>query len=161
VKQTILDDISLSVRPGSRLFAAEGAKVTVTGTNPKTIEAARLELGALAEVVASDAGAAADIEQRARSFAARGAGVDVLFLNARARRDPVAWATPRSGRATPCPQQAHEIIRALSWHVRRSRGAHVHTLRSLDSLDSRQPRQPRQRRQRRPAGAGLACRTPR
>jgi NAD(P)-dependent dehydrogenase (short-subunit alcohol dehydrogenase family) len=66
----------------ARLFASEGAKVTVTGTNPKTLEAARLELGTLAEVVASDAGAAADIEQLARTFADRGAGVDVLFLNA-------------------------------------------------------------------------------
>ncbi|HVK64095.1 MAG TPA: SDR family NAD(P)-dependent oxidoreductase, partial [Polyangium sp.] len=40
----------------ARLFAAEGAKVTVTGSNPQTIEAARKELQGIAEVVISDAG---------------------------------------------------------------------------------------------------------
>lgn len=65
----------------ARLFAAEGAKVTVTGTNPKTLEAARSELRGIAEVVASDAGSSADIQKLAASFAAKG-GVDVLFLNA-------------------------------------------------------------------------------
>lgn len=63
----------------ARLFAAEGAKVTVTGSNPKTLEAARSELRGVAEVVASDAGSADDIAKLARSFAS---GVDVLYLNA-------------------------------------------------------------------------------
>lgn len=63
----------------ARLFAAEGARVTVTGSNPKTLEAARSELRGVAEVVASDAGSADDIAQLARSFAS---GVDVLYLNA-------------------------------------------------------------------------------
>ncbi len=36
----------------------------------------------VAEVVASDAGSSADIQALAKSFEARGAGVDVLFLNA-------------------------------------------------------------------------------
>jgi NAD(P)-dependent dehydrogenase (short-subunit alcohol dehydrogenase family) len=63
----------------ARLFAAEGAKVTVTGSNPKTLEVARNELRGVAEVVASDAGSGADIEKLARSFEG---GVDVLFLNA-------------------------------------------------------------------------------
>jgi NAD(P)-dependent dehydrogenase (short-subunit alcohol dehydrogenase family) len=66
----------------ARLFAAEGAKVTATGTNPKTLEVARSELAGIAEVVASDAGSGADIEALARKFAASGTGVDVLFLNA-------------------------------------------------------------------------------
>jgi NAD(P)-dependent dehydrogenase (short-subunit alcohol dehydrogenase family) len=66
----------------ARLFAAEGAKVTVTGTNPKTLDAARSELNGIAEVVASDAGSGSDIEKLARAFEARGTGVDVLFLNA-------------------------------------------------------------------------------
>jgi NAD(P)-dependent dehydrogenase (short-subunit alcohol dehydrogenase family) len=63
----------------ARLFAAEGAKVTVTGSNPKTLEVARAELRGVAEVVASDAGSSADIEKLARTFAS---GVDVLYLNA-------------------------------------------------------------------------------
>jgi NAD(P)-dependent dehydrogenase (short-subunit alcohol dehydrogenase family) len=63
----------------ARLFAAEGAKVTVTGSNPKTLEAARSELRGVAEVVASDAGSDEDIAKLARSFAS---GVDVLYLNA-------------------------------------------------------------------------------
>jgi len=66
----------------ARLFAAEGAKVTVTGSNPKTLDAARVELAGVAEVVASDAGSSEDIAALAKTFEARGAGVDVLFLNA-------------------------------------------------------------------------------
>lgn len=66
----------------ARLFAAEGAKVTVTGSNPKTLDAASQALAGVAEVVASDAGSSADIQALAKSFEARGAGVDVLFLNA-------------------------------------------------------------------------------
>jgi NAD(P)-dependent dehydrogenase (short-subunit alcohol dehydrogenase family) len=66
----------------ARLFASEGARVTVTGSNPKTLEAARAELAGVAEVVASDAGSAADIEKLARSFEAQGTGVDVVFVNA-------------------------------------------------------------------------------
>ncbi len=66
----------------AKLFAAEGAKVTVTGSNPKTLEAARQELAGVAEVVSSDAGSGTDIQALAKTFQARGAGVDVLFLNA-------------------------------------------------------------------------------
>ncbi len=66
----------------ARLFAAEGGKVTVTGANPKTLDIARQELGGVAEVVASDAGSAADIEKLARTLDASGTGLDVLFLNA-------------------------------------------------------------------------------
>ena len=72
----------------ARLFAAEGARVTVTGSNPKTLEAARRELHGVAEVIASDAGSAADIAKLARAFAS---GVDVLCLNAGvARFGPIA-----------------------------------------------------------------------
>jgi NAD(P)-dependent dehydrogenase (short-subunit alcohol dehydrogenase family) len=66
----------------ARLFAAEGAKVTVTGASPTTLAKARSELAGIAEVVASDAGSADDIETLARSFAVSGRNVDVLFLNA-------------------------------------------------------------------------------
>jgi NAD(P)-dependent dehydrogenase (short-subunit alcohol dehydrogenase family) len=64
----------------ARLFAAQGARVTVTGANPQTLETARQQLRGVAEVIASDAGASADIEKLAQTFKKR--GVDVLFLNA-------------------------------------------------------------------------------
>ncbi|MET0792377.1 MAG: SDR family oxidoreductase [Polyangiaceae bacterium] len=66
----------------ARLFAGEGAKVTVTGSNPQSLEAARSELAGVAEVIASDAGSAEDIAALAKTFEARGSGVDVIFLNA-------------------------------------------------------------------------------
>jgi NAD(P)-dependent dehydrogenase (short-subunit alcohol dehydrogenase family) len=62
----------------ARLFAEQGAKVTVTGSNPATLAAARNELLGVAEVVASDAGSPEDIAALAKRFEA----VDVLFLNA-------------------------------------------------------------------------------
>lgn len=64
----------------ARLFLEEGAKVTVTGTNPTTLEAAKKELGARVDVVRSDAGSGADIAALARTFSDK--RVDVLFLNA-------------------------------------------------------------------------------
>ncbi len=66
----------------AKLFAAEGAKVTVTGTRPETLEIARNELRGVADVVASDAGSGGDIERLARDVKAKHGGVDVLFLNA-------------------------------------------------------------------------------
>jgi len=66
----------------AKLFAAEGAQVSVTGSNPKTLEAARKELAGVADVIASDAGSGADIVALAKAFEAQGKGVDVLFLNA-------------------------------------------------------------------------------
>ncbi len=66
----------------ARLFSAEGATVTVTGTNPSTLEAARRALRGVAEVVGSDAGSSNDIDRLARQFESRGLRVDVLFLNA-------------------------------------------------------------------------------
>jgi len=66
----------------ARRFAAEGARVILTGTNPMRLEAARRELGGAAEVVASDAGSRADIESLARDLKRRDIQLDVLFLNA-------------------------------------------------------------------------------
>jgi NAD(P)-dependent dehydrogenase (short-subunit alcohol dehydrogenase family) len=66
----------------AKLFAAEGAKVTVTGTNAKTLDAARSELSGAVDVVASDAGSSADIEKLARDIRGKHGGLDVLFLNA-------------------------------------------------------------------------------
>lgn len=66
----------------ARLFASEGAKVIVTGSNPKTLDVARAELAGVAEVVASDAGSAKDIAALVAHVTDKHGGVDVLFLNA-------------------------------------------------------------------------------
>jgi NAD(P)-dependent dehydrogenase (short-subunit alcohol dehydrogenase family) len=66
----------------TRLFAAEGARLTVTGSNPKTLDAAQKELAGVAEVVRSDAGSSVEIAELAKRFANGGGRVDVLFLNA-------------------------------------------------------------------------------
>jgi len=65
----------------AKLFAAEGARVYVTGSNPQSLEVARGELSGVAEVIASDAGSAADVAALAKRFAGSG-GLDVLLLNA-------------------------------------------------------------------------------
>ena len=46
----------------AKRFVDEGAKVILTGTNPKTLEAARSELGGKAEVIASDASNEQDVK---------------------------------------------------------------------------------------------------
>jgi len=66
----------------AKLFAAEGAKVTVTGVNAKTLKAARRKLNGIADVVVSDAGSPADIEKLSRDVRAKYGTVHVLFLNA-------------------------------------------------------------------------------
>jgi NAD(P)-dependent dehydrogenase (short-subunit alcohol dehydrogenase family) len=64
----------------ARLFAAEGARVTVTGSRPESAEAARQQLAGVAEVVISDAGAEADILALAQRF--QKTGLDIIFINA-------------------------------------------------------------------------------
>ncbi|AKU95127.1 3-oxoacyl-[acyl-carrier protein] reductase [Labilithrix luteola] len=66
----------------AKLFALEGAKVTVTGSNPATLDHARSALDGIADVIASDAGVSADIEKLAREIQAKYGALDVLFLNA-------------------------------------------------------------------------------
>ena len=63
----------------AKLFAAEGAQVFVTGTNPSRLEAARTELKGVAEVIAADAGSTTDTQALAQRFTR---GLDVLVLNA-------------------------------------------------------------------------------
>lgn len=66
----------------AKLFAWEGAKVTVTGSNPATLDSARSALNGIADVVASDAGVSSDIEKLAHDIRAKYGTLDVLFLNA-------------------------------------------------------------------------------
>jgi NAD(P)-dependent dehydrogenase (short-subunit alcohol dehydrogenase family) len=78
----------------AKRFAAEGARVIVTGRNPETLEAARRELGDRAEVIESDAGDEKDIARLFEGLARTHRRLDVLFLTAGiARFAPLAEAS--------------------------------------------------------------------
>jgi NAD(P)-dependent dehydrogenase (short-subunit alcohol dehydrogenase family) len=78
----------------AKRFAAEGARVIVTGRNRETLEAARKELGDRAEVIESDAGDEKQIAQLFEGLAKTHRRLDVLFLNAGiARFAPLAEAS--------------------------------------------------------------------
>src|SRR5881398_3176926 len=66
----------------ARLFAAEGAKVVVTGRNAQTLAAAREELEGVADVVQSDAGDPTEVRKLFEEIGRQYARIDVLFLNA-------------------------------------------------------------------------------
>jgi len=66
----------------ARLFAAEGAKVVVTGRNAQSLAAAREELKGIAEVVQSDAGNPAEVRKLFEEIGKQYSRIDVLFLNA-------------------------------------------------------------------------------
>jgi NAD(P)-dependent dehydrogenase (short-subunit alcohol dehydrogenase family) len=66
----------------ARLFVEEGARVAVTGKNPKTLEAARKELGADVLVISSDASLVADQAKLAEEVRNAFGGLDILFANA-------------------------------------------------------------------------------
>ncbi len=65
----------------ARRFQSEGAKVIVTGSNPKTLEAARHELSGI-DVISSDAGDAAATKVLIDQVQSRYGRIDVLFVNA-------------------------------------------------------------------------------
>src|SRR5207247_10212564 len=66
----------------AKRFAAEGARVVVTGRNPETLAAARRDLEGRAEVVESDAGDEAQIARLFEGLARSYRRLAVLFLNA-------------------------------------------------------------------------------
>ncbi len=66
----------------AKRFLEEGARVMVTGTNPKTLEQAKKELGEVVEVVASDASNVAAQSALADTVQKSLGGLDVLFVNA-------------------------------------------------------------------------------
>ena len=65
----------------AKAFQAEGATVIVTGSNPKTLEAARDELPGI-EVMASDAGDVAATKALIDAVKTKYGRIDVLFVNA-------------------------------------------------------------------------------
>jgi NAD(P)-dependent dehydrogenase (short-subunit alcohol dehydrogenase family) len=66
----------------AQLFQKEGARVIVTGRNPKTVEEAGRALGPGALVVAADASNLAETDALMESIAEKFGRLDVLFANA-------------------------------------------------------------------------------
>ena len=66
----------------AKQFLAEGARVAVTGTNPDTLEAARLALGPNAIVLRSNAGDVADQKALATKLKDAFGQIDTVFVNA-------------------------------------------------------------------------------
>jgi NAD(P)-dependent dehydrogenase (short-subunit alcohol dehydrogenase family) len=66
----------------AKQFLAEGARVAVTGSNPKTLDAARAELGKGVVVIQADAGDAAGQKKVAAEVGKAFGGLDILFVNA-------------------------------------------------------------------------------
>ncbi|KVG66981.1 SDR family oxidoreductase [Burkholderia pseudomultivorans] len=66
----------------ARAFAAEGARVIITGRDAQTLEAARQALGADAIALRNDAGTVAGARALADAIAAAGARLDAMFVNA-------------------------------------------------------------------------------
>jgi NAD(P)-dependent dehydrogenase (short-subunit alcohol dehydrogenase family) len=66
----------------ARQFLAEGARVAVTGSSQKGIEAARKELGKDALIIQSDAGDAVGQKKVAEEVRKAFGGLDILFVNA-------------------------------------------------------------------------------
>jgi len=66
----------------ARQFLAEGARVAITGSNPKGLEAARAELGNDVLTIRADAGDVAGQKEVAEAVRKAFGGLDVLFVNA-------------------------------------------------------------------------------
>lgn len=66
----------------ARLFAAEGARVAITGRNPETLEAARKELGPNALAIRADVTDIAQFERAVAEVAQTFGKLDVVFANA-------------------------------------------------------------------------------
>jgi NAD(P)-dependent dehydrogenase (short-subunit alcohol dehydrogenase family) len=66
----------------AKLFAAEGARVAVTGTNPKSLESAKEQLGSEITVIASNAADVAEQSKLAERVRDLFGKLDVLFVNA-------------------------------------------------------------------------------
>jgi len=66
----------------AKRFLEEGARIAITGTNPKTLEAAQNELGPDVLVLSSDAGKVPAQNELAEAIGRHFGRLDVLFLNA-------------------------------------------------------------------------------
>jgi len=77
----------------AKLFVAEGAKVTITGRNRETLEAAAKELGPNALAVAADATDIAATEAAIKRAAEKFGKLDIVFANAGIPGDTPLGAT--------------------------------------------------------------------
>jgi NAD(P)-dependent dehydrogenase (short-subunit alcohol dehydrogenase family) len=66
----------------AKTFVAEGARVAITGRDPKTLQAAQKELGPDALVLQSDAGDLKQIDQLFSQIKKHFGALDILFANA-------------------------------------------------------------------------------
>jgi len=66
----------------ARLFLAEGAYVTITGRNPKTLDAASKELGKDVVAVQGDVTNVADLERAVAATVRKFGKLDIVFANA-------------------------------------------------------------------------------
>src|SRR6516164_10867977 len=66
----------------ARAFAAEGARVVVTGRDAAALDKALAELGPRAIAVRNDAGAPGAAKELAAAIAGHGVKLDAVFLNA-------------------------------------------------------------------------------
>ncbi len=70
----------------AKAFAAEGARVVITGRDEAALENARAAIGTGVITLRSDAGSLADAKALAENVAARGLRLDALFINAGAAK---------------------------------------------------------------------------
>ena len=66
----------------ARQFIAEGARVAITGSSARSVEAVRAELGDAALVIQADAGDAAGQQTVAKAVKEAFGHLDILFVNA-------------------------------------------------------------------------------
>src|SRR3984893_3338562 len=76
----------------AKLFAAEGARVVITGRNKETLEAAAKELGPNALAIVADATDIAATEAAIKQAVAKFGKLDIVFANA-----GIAGGTPLGG----------------------------------------------------------------
>ncbi|MFC5525863.1 SDR family oxidoreductase [Rhodanobacter ginsengisoli] len=70
----------------ARAFAAEGARVVITGRDGATLEQARASLGPNALAIRNDAGSVPAARELAKAVAAEGIKLDAIFINAGSAR---------------------------------------------------------------------------
>lgn len=66
----------------AQAYAAEGARVVITGRDPAALEQARVSLGGDAIAVRNDAGSVASAKALAEALSTQGIKLDAVFLNA-------------------------------------------------------------------------------
>ena len=124
----------------ARLFVAEGAKVTITGRNKATLEAAARELGPNALAIVADANDIAATEAAIKKAVEKFGKLDVVFANA-----GIPGGTPL-GSATLAtfenvhPDQSHRGVLHRAGRAALSERRRLDHLERLGDLGARQSR---------------------